>query len=474
MGWGSPNDTPAGGPMPALRAGAGTDQPVRPLSAPPTSISRVTTRLTPYDLVFAPMAEERFPPIRTGLAAAGSDPLDRDAFLLTPEAAQLVHDLRPDEGLGEEIDRLAALVHHAFLFWDAGSEVVTVDRGVMNRLLDPQPAPLSLPPATVPYVQVPERLIWAQALENQPHEPLDGWFAHLAPRGRLRALAILGLHPDRMGFTVWRRRDPDRWGWPGRTARRCSLPRFPAATRPGCARSSGRRSFSSWRGGRARPERPTEWTPWTRERSLRCWSRSPPSWSSRAITPSGSVRSGPPPGPSPGSRARFGRRWKTALWPEPRASGRLRSRSSASSPPRGGRPCSRSCASRSRPAWLRCSPSPASASPRSGRFTSCSTSTRCPSWRRRRWTDGSRSCRASGPRLRKTSSAALPICARRRRFASRTTRPKRPSGCSGRWTSSRVWCTRSSPAMSGAGRSWFATWSSSSWPTCRRRSCSSG
>jgi hypothetical protein len=162
----------------------------------------VTTRLTPYDLVFAPMAEERFPPIRTGLAAAGSDPLDRDAFLLTPEAAQLVHDLRPDEGLGEEIDRLAALVHHAFLFWDAGREMVTVDRGVIDRLLDPQPAPLSLPPATVPYVQVPERLIWAQALENQAHEPLDGWFAHLAPGGRLRALAILGLHPDRMGFTV--------------------------------------------------------------------------------------------------------------------------------------------------------------------------------------------------------------------------------------------------------------------------------
>jgi len=64
------------------------------------------------------MAEERFPPIRTALAAAGRDARDRDAFLLTREAAELVHDLRPEEGMGEGIDRLAALVHNAFLFWD--------------------------------------------------------------------------------------------------------------------------------------------------------------------------------------------------------------------------------------------------------------------------------------------------------------------------------------------------------------------
>ncbi len=159
-------------------------------------------RPTPYDLVFAPLAEERFPPIRAALAAAGRDPLDRDAFLLTAEAAQLVHDLRPDEGLGEDIDRLAALVHHVFVFWDVGAELVTVGRSAMDRLLEAEPAGAGLPAAAAPYVQVPERLIWARPLEDEAFEPLDGWFAHLAPDGQLRALAVFGLHPDRMGFTV--------------------------------------------------------------------------------------------------------------------------------------------------------------------------------------------------------------------------------------------------------------------------------
>jgi hypothetical protein len=162
----------------------------------------VPERLTPYDLVFAPLAEERFPPIRAALAAAGRDPLDRDAFLLTAEAAELVHDLRPDEGLGEDIDRLAALVHHVFVFWDVGAELVTVDRSAMDRLLEAEPAGSELPAAAAPYVQVPERLIWARPLEDEAFEPLDGWFAHLAPDGQLRALAVFGLHPDRMGFTV--------------------------------------------------------------------------------------------------------------------------------------------------------------------------------------------------------------------------------------------------------------------------------
>ena len=159
-------------------------------------------RLTPYDLVFAPLAEQRFPAIRAALSRAGSDPRDRDAFLLTADAARLIHDLRPDEGLGEDIDRLAALVHHAYLFWEHGSELVLLDRTLTDKLLgSPPPAPEGTP-APAPYVLAPERLIWARPVEDEGYEPLDGWFAHVAPDGLLRALAVFGLHPDRMGFTV--------------------------------------------------------------------------------------------------------------------------------------------------------------------------------------------------------------------------------------------------------------------------------
>jgi len=148
------------------------------------------------------MADERFPPIRAALGAAGRDPRDRDAFLLTREAATVVHDLRPDEGMGEGIDRLAALVHHAYLFWDAGAQLQTLDRPALDQLLAADPPPSPLPPANAPYIQLPQRVIWARPLEDEAFEPLDGWFAHVAPEGLLRALAVFGLHPDRMGFTV--------------------------------------------------------------------------------------------------------------------------------------------------------------------------------------------------------------------------------------------------------------------------------
>jgi hypothetical protein len=162
----------------------------------------VPPRPTPYDLVFAPLAEQRFPAIRAALSDTGRDPRDRDAFLLTADAARLIHDLRPDEGLGEDIDRLAALVHHAYLFWEHGSELVSLDRTLTDKLLgSPPPSPEGTP-AQAPYVQVPERQIWARPVEQEAYEPLDGWFAHVAPDGLLRVLAVFGLHPDRMGLTV--------------------------------------------------------------------------------------------------------------------------------------------------------------------------------------------------------------------------------------------------------------------------------
>lgn len=168
-------------------------------------------RPTPFDLVFAPLADERFPELRGALAAAALDPADRDAFLMTREAVAMVHQLRPDEGLSEGIDLLAALVHHAYLFWDAGSRTVAVTPAECDALLDSPPAdrdPAS--EAAEPcYVQLPERKVWAQPVSGMPFEPLDGCFVHGlgAPAGAGGApirwvLGIFGLHPERMGFTV--------------------------------------------------------------------------------------------------------------------------------------------------------------------------------------------------------------------------------------------------------------------------------
>ncbi len=161
-------------------------------------------RPTPFDLVFAPLADERFPPIRAALAAAGTDPRDRDAFLLVPEVVMLVREFRPDGGIGEGIDQLAALIHHAYLLWDSGAGVVALGAEELGRLLagtGPARAAEAGPPFAR-YVQVPERRVWARPVEGEPFEPLDGCFLDPAPDGRLRVLAVFGLRPERAGFTV--------------------------------------------------------------------------------------------------------------------------------------------------------------------------------------------------------------------------------------------------------------------------------
>lgn len=169
------------------------------------SIPRMPGRPTPFDLVFAPVAATRFPPVRAALAEARRDPRDRDAFLLVPEVVMLIREFRPDAGLGEGIDQLAALIHHAYLFWDSGSRVVAIGVEELNRMLANESGPVAGTTAECSsprYVQVPERRVWAQPVEGEAFEPLDGCFIDPAAEGGLRVLAVFGLRPGRPGFTV--------------------------------------------------------------------------------------------------------------------------------------------------------------------------------------------------------------------------------------------------------------------------------
>ena len=151
-------------------------------------------RLSPFELVFGRLAEERFPSLRSALD--GVEPTDRDAFIMTRDAIQLVRDLRPDDGIGEAIDQLVALVHHAYLFWAAGQVVVDVDAAILDSSVD------AGAPAPAWYARFPERRVWAQVVEGAAHEPLDGCFAHSHAGDSLRVLGVFGLHPDRPGFSV--------------------------------------------------------------------------------------------------------------------------------------------------------------------------------------------------------------------------------------------------------------------------------
>ena len=161
-------------------------------------------RPTPFDLVFEPIARTTFPTIRAALDRGGHDPRERDAFLMAREVVALLRDLRPDEGLGQGIDQLAALVHHAYLYWEGGA--VTVEfpperlPEVLGGLAEPVHDPVDQPAY---FAQLPEHRIWAQVIPGQAHEPLDGCFVHPLPDPAvLRILGVFGVHPERPGFSV--------------------------------------------------------------------------------------------------------------------------------------------------------------------------------------------------------------------------------------------------------------------------------
>jgi hypothetical protein len=162
-----------------------------------------SARPTPFDLVFQEAGETIFPAVRHALAAGGRDPRNRDAFLMIREVITLIRDLRPDDGLGEGIDQLAALIHHSYLFWDAGRPTIAVSSEDLPALLASE-FPVVSEQATLPpyYAQLPVRRIWAEVVTGQPHEPLDGCFVHSADGTTLRVLGVFGIHPERAGFSV--------------------------------------------------------------------------------------------------------------------------------------------------------------------------------------------------------------------------------------------------------------------------------
>jgi hypothetical protein len=161
-------------------------------------------RPTPFDLVFGQPALEVFPKIRLALDQAGHDPRDRDRFLMLRDVVTLVRELRPEEGLGEGIDQLAALVHHAYLYWDAEGQLIDVLPEQSAALLGTSGSGgdrPEFPPAY--YARLPQHLVWAEVIPGLPPEPLDGCFVHSLPEdAALRVLGVFGIHPEREGFSV--------------------------------------------------------------------------------------------------------------------------------------------------------------------------------------------------------------------------------------------------------------------------------
>jgi hypothetical protein len=161
-------------------------------------------RPIPFELAFGQSAPEVFPRIRLALDQAGHDARDRDRFLMLREVVTLVRELRPEEGMGEGIDQLAALVHHSYLYWEAEERVIALTAEHLRFLLRTSTTgseKVAVPSAY--YAQIPQHRVWAEVISGHPPEPLDGCFVHSTPDGAaLRVLGVFGVHPERDGFSV--------------------------------------------------------------------------------------------------------------------------------------------------------------------------------------------------------------------------------------------------------------------------------
>jgi hypothetical protein len=95
-----------------------------------------------------------------------------------------------------------ALLHHVYVLWDAGGLTLPVPEDRLGELLGSSFATSTPVEPRAYYAQFPQHQVWAEVLEGESHEPLDGCFVHSTATGSLRVLGVFGVRPERLGFSV--------------------------------------------------------------------------------------------------------------------------------------------------------------------------------------------------------------------------------------------------------------------------------
>lgn len=159
-------------------------------------------RLTPFGLVFADLAAERFPAIAEALKQRDVPAADRDHFVLLEPVARLLRDIAPDDAGADALEAHVLLLHHAYLHWAAGTRVGHVGEPLLARAATERTVTSRLPHAAL-YLQMPELRVWGTPTAGGPTEPLDGMFvAETDDAGGIAVLGIFGMRPDRPGFSA--------------------------------------------------------------------------------------------------------------------------------------------------------------------------------------------------------------------------------------------------------------------------------
>jgi hypothetical protein len=164
------------------------------------------SRLHPFDHAFAQLAATQFDAIREEAAGQHRDVRDHVQFAALPtvqRALQGIEDSAFLETQPEAAAEYVAALHAAFAFWLDNRTTLSPTTSAIESALD-SPASWSAEPSPggATYIQLPERLFWAQIDPASPHEPIDGMFINVNGTTReLAILAVLGLRHDRPGFS---------------------------------------------------------------------------------------------------------------------------------------------------------------------------------------------------------------------------------------------------------------------------------
>lgn len=164
------------------------------------------SRLDPFSYAFGDLAAERFPDVQRDAAERLADSGDRIAFAALPAVQRLLADVESPELIDarpEAADAYLTALYVAYRFWSAGCRVIPLTQDALEHALR-RAAPHELPTVAggACYFQLAEHWVWARIGADEPYEPLDGFFVVASADGRaLTVLAVLGLRPDRGGFS---------------------------------------------------------------------------------------------------------------------------------------------------------------------------------------------------------------------------------------------------------------------------------
>lgn len=180
------------------------------MSAPDVGPARA--RRTPYEMVFVEGGfEPRLDDIRAEAAERGSNVAEPEQLIMLTEAGRLIRELLPEDADPLSVLDAGKLIFHAFHLREAGLSTYGLEQGALLELLEERPAGAvagsAQPPVPAGYLQLPRNAVWAQVAQDAPWESVDGVFWTVAgaggtPAGGVHALLVVGLRPDRPGFSV--------------------------------------------------------------------------------------------------------------------------------------------------------------------------------------------------------------------------------------------------------------------------------